>query len=215
MMLSSVLVIFSAVLAVASPVNVNDGSGIVKTVAERVPDATQENPHKLSEDTAIELPVEISHNNTERGLEARQYDSRTWTHTGWKLGEVDGSHDITMYSSGAVRFHTHFHDKGFFSYDYTLNCALKDAGSRAYTLSRKGHLPGTLESGSRTQDIDNTVTNRDVQANWKDIVSGDLIMHCKAHSQNSLSLSAILDILKDIVAAIGTVKTVIAIFAAA
>jgi len=215
-MLSSVLIIFSAVLAASTPVDVRDTSGIVKIVAERNPVAP-EDPTKLSEATAQDAPAPVALNTTgsvERGLESRQYDSRTWTHTGWDLGHVDGSHDITMYSSGAVRFHTHFHNGGFFSYDYSLSCALRDAGGRAYTLSRKGHLPGGPEGGSRKKDVDETITNADVQANWNDIISGDLIMHCKAHSQNSLSLSSILGFLKDILTAIGVVKSVITLFAA-
>ncbi|KAK3368732.1 hypothetical protein B0H63DRAFT_455489 [Podospora didyma] len=234
MRFSSVLVVLGAAFAAASPLQargeVND------ELAQEAPASTvssrdlEEPANQLlvradagSDEITAETPkVELGPADpappnataeTKRDLEARAYQSLTWTHN-WNLGSVTGDHLITFWSSGSVRFKTHFHNSGWWSYDYGINCALRDVGGRVYTLSRKGRVKGKIEFwASHNADADETRFNNQVKLHWADIVNGNKLMYCKVRTTNSISWDALKSLLNDVLSIIKTVGPIVAAIA--
>jgi hypothetical protein len=209
---SSILLLFSVAFAAASPLQEREqqSNGEIAGVA-----MFSKAPIAQGGQGDAAAPVAKNSTNTARDLQARNnYDWIQWTNQ-WTFNNgvpVGGDHVITIWSSGYAEFKSHFHDSGFWSYDVSLNCALSDTVGRAYTFSRSGRMYGTIESGSRDFDLDQTTYNADIQANWVDIENGNLQMWCNAHAGSTFSWDTIVSFLNDVVKAAGAIKAVIAIF---
>jgi hypothetical protein len=99
------------------------------------------------------------------------------------LDEVTGWVKLQIWSGGAYVFSGHFHGSGFWSYDVSTAIGLKDRANNAITFAKRGHVNGTLESGSRDYDwflagtdqrITDHFTNGLAAINWGSRATNDL-----------------------------------------
>jgi len=206
MQLSSIIAFFSVALAAASPLQA-PGAEAVAASSVSVATVAAVGPDPGANGTAAAVGT--------RALAARsRYDWVQWKQS-WSFDNgvpVGGESTIKLWASGSAQLKSHFHDSGFPSYDVTFSCALRDAAGRGYTFSRKGRMYGTLESGSRDFDADQTKSSADIRAHWADIENGDLKMHCNAHVAASISWDSITSWLGTILGIIKAVGPIIAIF---
>jgi hypothetical protein len=198
---TTILLLLAATGAIASPLEAREQKpdGIVIGSAQFAKDPIGSGKQG---DAAAPVPVVNGTGVETRDLETRaNYNWVQWANSITFSGvPVSGDYTITMWSNGYAEFRSHFHDSGFWSYDVSLTCALKDRAGRAYTFSRSGRMYGTIEPGSRDTNGDATKYNAAIQQHWVDIENGDLLMHCNAHASGTISFSTILGAVAGIIA---------------
>jgi hypothetical protein len=117
-----------------------------------------------------------------------------------------------FYRNGNVVFIGHFHDSGGVSYDYNFSGAVVASDGTVFTFSRRGHVAGTDEAGSR--DSDWTVSKNDprVTAHW-----AALVHHSQQHEafiggNQTDAFNSLVDDVKKAAEAAGAVSAIIAVF---
>jgi hypothetical protein len=85
---------------------------------------------------------------------------------------VGGSASLTLFKDGSCAFNGDFHDSGAPSYDLEFAWVIVSASGRAYSFTKKGHMAGTFESGSRDCLWTAQVNNADLAAHWDDLTTG-------------------------------------------
>ena len=85
---------------------------------------------------------------------------------------VGGRSHITLYQDGRYYFTGHFHVSGAPSYNVGIAWAVRTASGEALMFSKRGHLHGTFEHGSRDFDWNDSGTNPDIQRNWAQLAWG-------------------------------------------
>jgi LGFP repeat-containing protein len=124
------------------------------------------------------------------------------TPSGIALG---GNAALQLFSDGTVHFSGHLHDSGFVGYNYDAVLTIKDAQGRAYTASQSGSTSGSIDSSAETgrdSDWDLWGSSVDVSTHWADIRSGG-VGGGQISESTALSAKQILDIVLDIIGAIG------------
>jgi hypothetical protein len=118
---------------------------------------------------------------------------------------VDAFSHVTLYNDGRYVFTGHFHDSGATTYADELVWAIKAGTNVAFTFSHTGKINGTFDSGSRDDNWNETGTNPQIAAAWKDL--------CNGHS-TSWTAGLDLDIgllVSDVMKVIGYVSTVVSV----
>ena len=109
---------------------------------------------------------------------------------------VKGETHIEFHQSGQVRFKGHIHTGGELEENYSVACALRDNSGKAYTLTHRGKVHGTLSPGSRNSDWDLMKQHNDVARHWAHIVDSDK-MHCRVEAKWGVE-----ETLKDVIGAV-------------
>jgi hypothetical protein len=119
---------------------------------------------------------------------------------------VGGYMHLTIREDGSYTFTGHFRDSGFPSYDVALVYVVKDSQNHVYTFSTKGHMAGTLESGSRNYDWGDNGQNADIAKNWAALAKGST---GNGRARTSLDLGPIVNDIKQAIGAVSKVITVV------
>ena len=112
------------------------------------------------EDGIVELP------------ETYHFSQQVLTPSGTALG---GTVDLTVQSNGAFQFTGHMHDSGLDSYSFTVRAVLAGANV-GVAAQRTGSVGGTIGSGSRDFDWDESGNQPLLTANWTDVRACALVL---------------------------------------
>jgi hypothetical protein len=101
---------------------------------------------------------------------------------------------------GTYTFSGHFHDSGAIDYNMALMWGVQNGqNSNLYTFQHRGHVSGTLGSGSRDDDWTVDGQNDVIRDNWAGIVAAN---NAPASANASGDLTSLIN---EIVGAVGTV----------
>jgi hypothetical protein len=88
------------------------------------------------------------------------------------LAALGGSVQVTVNSNGSVRWQGHAHDSGLDGYNFGVGALVRTPSGRVIVLAKGGHVGGTITSGSRDFDWDDTQPpNPVIAANLDDYAS--------------------------------------------
>ncbi|MFJ5064659.1 hypothetical protein ACIP96_35250 [Streptomyces nigra] len=103
-------------------------------------------------------------------LETRTFHRQIITPEGTALG---GWAELTIRSDGSYTFRGHMHDSGFDPYAFRIGVVVRSPdGTKAIAALKSGTVAGTLGSGSRDFDWDETGTNTGLKSNWDSMRDG-------------------------------------------
>lgn len=120
---------------------------------------------------------------------------------------VGGHARMVLYSDGFTTFEGHLHDSGLPSFDYMAVFTVKGTDQLAYTLTHSGRLHGSDEPGDRGDDWNEKGYDEKVLKAWPAIRSGTGGSTVTITSDWSPQKIA-----EDVVAAVGFVLAVVAMF---
>ncbi len=116
---------------------------------------------------------------------------------------VGGWTAITLYPNGAFNFSGHLHVSGLPSYDVGVTWVVTTSdGQPTFSLSKQGRCHGTLESGSRDFDWNESGTNPALAAAWDELSAG---YRWRWNAGANIDISSITGAALQAVGAVGTV----------
>jgi hypothetical protein len=121
---------------------------------------------------------------------------------------VGGYAHLTLRQDGTYSFSGHFHDSGAAEYNVNFAVVVKDSAGKGYAFQQSGHVAGTLESGSRDFDWDESDKKEVISQNW-----ANLATYAVMNGQASVSLDPIA-LMNTVVGALGLVIGVVSIIVA-
>jgi hypothetical protein len=131
-------------------------------------------------------------------------------------GGVTGWVTFELYSDGSYDFAGDFHDGGFWDYDVTMACIVKDNNARGYSLTfgpgsihgdESAWLGGSRDAGFSQSSSSDTLRNAWYSIETEQQLNGDAIT-CRASSSSDLG-----SLLNQIGAATGVAGVVLAVVA--
>jgi hypothetical protein len=123
---------------------------------------------------------------------------------------VGGWAELLLFAGGNYRFRGHFHVSGAPSYNVQLAWGVRDARGMLYTFAAHGHLAGTFEPGSRDYDWDNSGFRQEIASGWADLSNR---WNYQWNASVNWDVAALVDEVKAIISAVGTIVQVIAVVA--
>ena len=121
------------------------------------------------------------------------WDGDVVTPSGTALG---GNVHFALRSDGSWSFHSEMHAGGLASYDYDVTGLYATTSGLTFAAHSSGHVQGTIGSGTRTDDQDQSGVNPIIRTNWTQIAHGKLWV-TKQYDMTGL-LGFIDDVAKDI-----------------
>lgn len=135
------------------------------------------------QDGAIEFPPE-----------SISFSQQVLTPSGTALG---GTVSVTLRSDGTYNFTGHMHDSGFDSYSFRVRAVVRSASGVALAAQHSGHTAGTLGSGSRDDDWNESGYNPWIRQHWPELRSAS--MNVSKSYEDTGVLGTVEDIAKDFV----------------